>query len=136
MKPLILDANVLVRFLVQDGPKQAAAVTKLMNDAQAGVYELLLDPMIVAEVVYVLTGSYKRSRTDVANMLLVIIRSPCVRAEQEPELVDALLRFRNHGVDFSDAWLATKAAKSGHEVASFDRDLDKFQDVTRHEPKA
>ncbi len=43
MKRLILDANVLVRFLVQDDPKQAAAAAKLMKDAEDGVYELKLD---------------------------------------------------------------------------------------------
>ena len=136
MKPLILDANVLVGFLVQDDAKQAAAAAKLMQDAQDGVYELQLDPMTIAEVVYVLTRPYKRGRVEVANLLLTIIRSSCVRAEREPELVDALLRFRDHAVDFSDAWLATKGAKSGHAVASFDRDLDKFKDVKRVEPKA
>ena len=51
-------------------------------------------------------------------------------------LVDALLRFRDHGVDFADAWLAARAARDGQHVASFDRDLDKFRDVKRHEPKA
>jgi predicted nucleic-acid-binding protein len=135
MKPLILDANVLVRFLVQDDPKRTAAANKLMSNAQAGAYELELDPMIVAEVVYVLAAGYKRPRVDVANLLLAIIQSPCVKAEQEAELIDALLRFRDRGVDFADAWLASKAAKTKHEIASFDRDLDKFKDITRFEPK-
>lgn len=135
MKPLILDANILVRFLVQDDPKRRTAVNKLMSDAQAGALELHLDPMIVAEVVYVLTGSYKKPRVDVANLLIAIVKSPCVKAAQEPELVDALVRFRDHGVDFADAWLAARAAKMQHAIASFDRDLDKFKDITRFEPK-
>jgi len=136
MKQLILDANVLIRFLVQDDPKQSAAATKLMSDAQSGVYELLVDPMIVAETVYVLGSQYKRARVEVANTLLAIVRSPYVRADKEQELVDALLRFRDHGVDFADAWLAAIAVSGGQEIASFDRDLDKFKDAKRLEPKA
>jgi predicted nucleic acid-binding protein len=136
MKQLILDANVLVRFLVQDEPRQAAAATKLMKEAQSGTYELVVDPMIVAETVYVLSGHYRRGRVDVANSLLAIVRSACVRADHEELLVDALSRFRDHGVDFADAWLAARAARDGQQVASFDRDLDKFRDVKRHEPKA
>jgi len=135
MKQLILDANVLVRFLVQDDPKQSAAATKLMSAAQSGVFELLVDPMIVAETVYVLVAHYKRARVDVANSLLATVRSPFVRVEKEHQLVDALLRFRDHGVDFADAWLAAIAASGAHEIASFDRDLDKFKDVKRLEPK-
>ena len=76
MKRLIVDVNVLIRFLVQDEPKQSAAVTRLMSDAQSGAYELLLDSVIVAETAYVLLSGYKRARIDVANSLLSIIRSP------------------------------------------------------------
>ncbi|MGE3311305.1 MAG: PIN domain-containing protein [Limisphaerales bacterium] len=136
MKRLILDTNVLVRFLVQDEAKQSAAATKLMNDAQSGAYELLLDRMVLAELVCVLMSHYKRTRVDVANTALAIVRSPQVRVEREPELVDSLLRFRDHGVDLVDAWLAATGASSGLDVASFDRDFGKFNDVKRHEPKA
>jgi len=136
MKRLILDTNVLVRFLVQDDAKQAAAATKLISDAQFGVYELLLDRMVVAELVYVLMSHYKRAREDVANTVLAIVRSPYVRVEREPELVDSLLRFRDQGVDLVDAWLAATGANSRLDVASFDRDFGKFNDVKRHEPKA
>ncbi len=133
MKRLILDTNVLVRFLVQDDPKQSAAAAKLIGEAQAGNVELFLDRMVVAELVYVLTGHYKRARVDVANTILAIVQSPFVRADDESQLIDALLRFRDHGVDFVDAWLAAKGRALSFPIASFDRDLDKFKDVIRHE---
>jgi predicted nucleic acid-binding protein len=136
MKRLILDTNVLVRFLVQDDPKQSAGAAKLIGEAQSGALELVLDRMVVTELVYVLMGHYKRVRVDVANTILAIVQNPFVRADDESLLIDALLRFRDHGVDFVDAWLAAKAAALSFPIASFDRDLDKFKDVTRHEPKA
>lgn len=136
MKQLILDTNVLVRFLVQDDPKQSAAASKLIAAAQSGDTELVLDRMVVTELIYVLMGHYKRVRVDVANTILAIVQSPFVRADDESLLIDALLRFRDHGVDFVDAWLSAKAAVLSFPIASFDRDLDKFKDVTRHEPKA
>lgn len=136
MKQLILDTNVLVRFLVQDDPKQSAGASKLMGDAQSGETELILDRMVVTELVYVLMGHYKRVRVDVANTILAIVQSPYVRADDESLLIDALLRFRDHGVDFVDAWLAAKASALSFPIASFDRDLDRFKDVRRHEPRA
>jgi len=57
-----------------------------------------------------------------------------VSASEEPRLVDALRRFQHTPVDFVDAWLAASAAESGREVASFDRDLDRFGDVKRLAP--
>jgi predicted nucleic-acid-binding protein len=136
MKRLLLDTNVLVRFLVQDDPKQSVAAAKLIGTAQSGDIELVLDRMVVTELVYVLMGHYKRLRVDVANTILAIVQSPFVRADDASLLIDALLRFRDHGVDFVDAWLSAKAAAANLPIASFDRDLDKFKDVTRHEPKA
>ena len=47
-----------------------------------------------------------------------------------------VLRFKNEPVDFPDAWLAARAAESKTSAASFDKDLDRFPDVTRCEPKA
>lgn len=135
MTRLILDTNVLVRHLVQDEAQQGAAATQLISDAQSGTYELVLDRMVVAELVYVLMAHYQQARVDVANAALAIVQSPHVRVEQEPVLVDSLHRFRDQGVDFVDAWLAAIAARSGSDVASFDRDFDKFHDVTRFEPR-
>ena len=63
-------------------------------------------------------------------------QSPYIRVEQESRLVDSLLRFRDHGVDLVDAWLAAIGASNRLDVASFDHNFDKFKDVKRHEPKA
>lgn len=51
---------------------------------------------------------------------------------------NVLVRFRvqRSSEDFADAWLAATAAETHQEVASFDRDLDRFTDVKRFEPTA
>ena len=52
-----------------------------------------------------------------------------------PTIMNALLRYKNQPVDFPDARRATLAAQRKIPAASFDKDLDRFPDVTRHEPK-
>ncbi|HEV3273182.1 MAG TPA: PIN domain-containing protein [Candidatus Methylacidiphilales bacterium] len=134
MKEFLLDANVLVRFLVQDDPKQSAAATALFQKAERREAALHLDALAVAETVYVLTGRYGRSRTEVANAILAIIQNAGIETIEAEVVVDALRRFAAFNVDFSDAWLAARAAQLRHPVASFDRDLDKFKDIKRFEP--
>ena len=136
MRELILDANVLVRFLVQDVPEQAKAAKKLVEQAESGALVLVIDPMIVAETVYVLTSFYKKPREAVADALLAFIQSDGISAAEESRIVDALRRFKRTPVDFADAWLAATGAGTNREVASFDRDLDRFGDVKRYEPVA
>ena len=135
MNELLLDANVLVRFLVQDDPKQGAAATALFERAERGELVLHLEALAVAEVVYVLLGPYKRSRNEVVNALLAIIQNTGVETLEADIVSDALRRFAAFNVDFSDAWIAARAAKVGRMVASFDRDFDKFKDIKRFEPR-
>jgi len=135
MKEFLLDANVLVQFLVQDDLGQSAAATALFEKAERREIRLHLEALTVAEAVYVLMGPYGRSRTEVVNVLLAIIQNAGVETLDENVVCDALQRFAAFNVDFSDAWLAARAMQLGHAVASFDRDFDKFKDVQRIEPK-
>ena len=134
MKEHLLDANVQVRFLVQDDPKQSAAATALLEKAERRELALHLDALVVAETVYVLIGRYGRSRTEVVNVLLAIIQNAGIETMEEDVVTDALQRFAAFNVDFSDAWLASRSAQLRHPIASFDRDLDKFKDIKRFEP--
>lgn len=136
MKEFLLDANVLVRFLVQDDPKQSAAATALFEKAERREVVLHLDALAVAETVYVLIGRYGRSRTEVVNVLLAIIQNAGIETMEGDVVTDALQRFAAFNVDFSDAWLASRGAQLRRPVASFDRDLDKFKDIKRFEPCA
>lgn len=134
MRELILDANVLVRFLVQDVPEQARAASKLVGRAESGEVRLIIDPMIIAESVYVLTSFYKRPREVVADVLLSFVQSEGIASLEAARIVDALRRFKRTSVDFADAWLAASGAECHREVASFDRDLDRFPDIERFDP--
>jgi len=136
MKALLLDANVLVRFLVQDDPKQGPAATAMFEKAARHEITLHLDGLAVAEVVYVLMGRYNRSRTEVVAALLAVIQNAGVDTLENAIVTDALHRFGAMNVDFADAWLAARSAHTGRAVASFDRDLDKFKDIKRVEPAA
>jgi predicted nucleic-acid-binding protein len=136
MKELLLDANVLVRFLVQDDPRQSPAATALFEKAERREVLLHLDALVVAETVYVLIARYGRSRTEVVNVLLALIQNAGLATSEEEIVTDALQRFAATHVDFSDAWLAARSARHRRPVASFDRDLDKFKDIKRIEPTA
>ena len=136
MKEYLLDANVLVRFLVQDDAKQSAAATALFEKAERHEVVLHLDGLMVAETVYVLMGRYGQRRSEVVNVLLAVIQNAGVETTEQEIVTDALQRFGAMNVDFTDAWLAARAAQLGRQVASFDRDLDKFGDIQRFEPAA
>ncbi len=136
MKRLHLDANVVLRFLRDDDPKQSAAARRLMGEASEGKVTLVLAALTAAEIFYALRVSYKLPRPESAALLDQLVRSGVLEIEQEPRLLDALARVRSANVDFGDAWLAATAVEAGEAVASFDEDFGQFPDVDWYRPKA
>ncbi len=135
MKAGVLDANVLLRFFFQDDPKQSPATTAFLNKAEAQDIDLFLQDAIVAEVTFVMEKVYRRSHEQIADALLDFVQNPFITVQNSATLCDALLRYRAHPVDFPDALVASEAASRGIPAVSFDKDLNRFQDVIRFEPK-
>jgi predicted nucleic-acid-binding protein len=111
MKEFLLDANVLIRLLVQDDLKQSAAAAALFIKAERHELILHLDVLTVAETVYVMTGMYRQERNAVVNALLSIIQTVGIKTADREMVTDALHRFGTLNVDFPDAWLAARAAQ-------------------------
>lgn len=132
MKRLHLDANVVLRFLRDDDPKQSPAARRLLGEANAGRIALALSVVTVGEVFYALSASYKLPRPEIAGLLTNLLRSGVFELEHESRLLDALARVQAANVDFGDAWLAATAAEAGEPVATFDDHFDAFSDVKRH----
>jgi predicted nucleic acid-binding protein len=130
----VLDANVIVRFLAGDHPEHTKRSAAVIEQAERGEAELVLLPWVLAEAVYVLGSVYEVNRRKVAEALTEFIGGPGIATEDSAVVADALDRYAKRKVDFADALLAAYAAARGLAAASFDRDLDRFTDITRHEP--
>jgi predicted nucleic-acid-binding protein len=97
-----------------------------MARADAGEVRLRLCPLVVAEVVWVLTSAYDVPRERVAEVLTSFLASGGLVVEEGMLLVAALAQMAEQRVDFVDAYLAAKARLSGAPVATFDGDFDRL----------
>ena len=132
----LVDTNVLVRFFTGQPPELAAKAKALVAEAEAGGVVLEVLPIIVAETIYTLESFYGMGREDVAGTLLTFLQSRGVKPHERDRIIGALERHRDYNAHFADAYLAAAGAELKFTVASFDRDLDKFKDIKRHEPKS
>lgn len=130
----LVDTNILLRFLSGEPPNQAEAARRLFEAAAAGTVILEVSPVIVAEVMYTLTSFYRVDRTEAATNLAALVRRRGVKVGDADQVFGALKRLEKFNVGFGDAFLAAGAAERGVSMASFDRDIDKFKDVSRIEP--
>ncbi|MFC5379421.1 PIN domain-containing protein [Aquipuribacter nitratireducens] len=115
-----IDTNVLVRYLAQDDPHQAAAADVFMNglSEQAPGFVSLVT---VLETYWVLTRSYGVSQDDVLDIIDRFLTS----VELEVEGADVVrrgLRLAGAGADFSDALIAEAGRAAGcSATVTFDR---------------
>jgi predicted nucleic-acid-binding protein len=126
---IALDTNVLVRFLTQDDPDQAAlageAIGALTPDAPGFVAREVL-----VELVWVLTRAYGCTRIDVARALEGLLAAAELEVEAADDVGRALGRFRDDAVDFADLMIAAAARRAGAAtLLTFDRKAARIDGV-------
>lgn len=129
-----LDANVLLRFLRDDHQDHSARARRFIEDANRGKFVLEVSAVTVAEIFYALKAAYRVDRRMAAETLAAVLNTPAFYLSERRRVFDALSRVQKANVDFGDAYLAACAAERGIPVASFDRDMERFEDIKRHEP--
>jgi predicted nucleic acid-binding protein len=129
-----VDANVVLRFLRNDHAEFSPRAAKLIQQANEGKIILDVASVTVTEIFYALRASYHVDRRRAAQALANVLNTPAFRLSERGRVLDSLARVQSTNIDFGDAYLAAWAYETGTAVASFDRDLDKFDDIKRHEP--
>jgi len=135
MARLLLDTNVIIRFLTGDHPAHSPRSRNLFARGAAGDVTLVLTDLALAEIVWVLQSFYKLDRSAIAAALKDLIESAGIEVENKAVLLSALRNFAQTDVNFVDAYHAAIAAVESIAIASFDRDFDQFAGVQRVEPK-
>ncbi|HEX4240937.1 MAG TPA: type II toxin-antitoxin system VapC family toxin [Steroidobacteraceae bacterium] len=119
-----IDTNVLVRLLIRDEPKQAAAADGFVA---AGAWISLL---VLVETVWVLSSVYELSRDAIANAIERLLYHAEIVVQDADVATAALAHFRKRpGVEFSDCLILEAARKAGHlPVGTFDREFASLGD--------
>ena len=133
---ILVDTNVLVRFITGQPPALAMKARKLVEQANADEIVLVVAPLILAETVFTLESFYEMDRKEVASKLLLLLKSRGFKALEEEIMFDALERHHQFNISIADTYLAALSVNLGLKVASFDKDFDKLTGVTRYAMKA
>ena len=120
-----LDTNVLVRYILQDDPKQAAKASKLVESrsAESPGFVTLVS---VVELVWVLDSCYGLQRTQISEALEGLLRTKEIVLERAETIWKAVRLYRNSLGDFADCLIERCAAAAGcPRTMTFDRSAAK-----------
>ena len=113
---ILLDANMILRYLLNDNEEMADQAERALNSGEAAV-----TIEVMAEVVYVLKGVYAMERDRIAETLKGFLK---LAGCQERDVLNlALDTFGDRNLDFIDCVLYGYHAVKGYEIATFDKKL-------------
>ncbi len=137
MQRAYVDTNVLLRFITGTPPEDAEQVKRLFEAVDRGDIQLILDEIVVAEAVWVLTSFYKFPRQEVRSVLQALIVHEGIIMEHKTDVLVALAFFAELNVDFEDALLAVHMGQSGtSSIVTFDRHFKRLPGVRPIPPNA
>jgi predicted nucleic-acid-binding protein len=107
-----LDTNVLVRYVMQDDPRQSPRATKLI-DSLSSQAPGFVPVVALVELVWVLSASYGLGRPQVVTVLETLVRSKELVIDRADLVTQALSRYGAGSADFADALIERIAAAAG-----------------------
>lgn len=116
-----LDTNVVVRYVMQDDPKQSPKATRLIESLTPEATGFV--PLVaLVELAWVLTSCYDLNREQVAQALDALVRAKEIVLDRAEQVTQALRRFRATSADFADCLIERTAFSEGCEkTMTFDK---------------
>jgi len=125
-----VDTNVLLRIVTADDPAQVERARQYLHEEQRHA-PFWINRIVLCELIWALTASYKFDRERVAAVVLLLLRSDEVALEGKKVVEDALYLFQTSKADFADCLIGLSNGLAGCErTATFDRraaELDEFE---------
>lgn len=129
--PMIgLDTNVLVRYVMQDDPKQSQKASRLIESLTSETPGFV--PLVaLIELVWVLISCYDLTREEVSQVLDGLLRAKEIVLERAEQVSQALRTFGTGSADFADCLIERTSAATGcGKTMTFDIGAAKFAGMT------
>ena len=125
-----LDTNVIVRYIMQDDPKQAAKATEIV-EALTAEDPGFVPVVVLIELVWVLSSCFGLVRSEIAEALDGLLRTKEIAVEGAEVAWRALRMFRDGSADFADCLIERSASAAGcSQTMTFDKAAAKHCGMT------
>ncbi|MEK7521233.1 MAG: PIN domain-containing protein [Patescibacteria group bacterium] len=131
---IFLDANVILRFIVDDNPTLSPKAKLIFESIDKGGHKVFISPMAIFEVAFTLERTYKLSKSEIRQKFLPIIKLDNVTTDKKDIVERALDFYVDKNVSFADAYQAALMLKKKvKKIYSFDPHFDRFSGIKRLE---
>lgn len=134
---ILIDTNILARYLLDDIPDQSARSQRLFQQASRGEIEIFIPTTAVSELTWLLIKQKGYPKEVVIGLLLDVFRISSVVVENYQAVTNALRFLKQvNGLSFVDCYHLTLAQELGMtQIYSFDKKMDRYPGIERIEPE-
>ena len=129
-----LDTNVLMRYLLQDDPKQTRQASQIIDRQLSEQNPGFVNLATILEIVWVLRSLLKRSPSEIATHLEQLLAADSLEIQNEQQVFEAAFALKRGTGEFEDALIGALNAWAGcSHTLTFDRKtarLPHFQVMT------
>ena len=122
-----VDTNVLIRIW-EGKPEFVGWLENISTNGK----EVCVPSVVIAEVVWVLTSFYKKSREEIKDFIETIGNTESLKIVTKHDIVKAISLYENSKVKFTDCMIAGYLGENDV-IVSEDRDFDKLDGVKRED---
>jgi predicted nucleic-acid-binding protein len=128
-----LDTNVILRYLLQDDPKQTRQANQIVDRQLSEQNPGFVSLVTVLEIVWVLRGLLKQNRAQIASHLENLLAADSLEVQNEQQVFEAVFALKRATGEFEDALIGALNIWAGCSCTlTFDRNaarLPHFQAI-------
>lgn len=123
----LIDATVILRYLVGDGDDFALKARDIFKKAVNGEINLIIPEIALTEAINILIESYNQNRSAIATALRYLIRLPGVQIQTPISVfIRSLGIFEKIDTPWTDALFTAYAYENNFKIKSFDNRYNKL----------
>ena len=123
MAKKLIDANVILRYLLRDEETLFQKASALLEKVKTGEDKVVILESVLAECVYVLLKIYKVNRSTIAEKLRSLFYYKGVANPDKMDLIDSINLFGQTHLSFVDCVLCAKSKNNAMPLFTFDEEL-------------
>lgn len=123
MAKKLIDANVVLRYLLQDDNTLFKKASALLERVKVGEEAVVIPESVIAECVYVLLKVYKIDRQIISEKLRELFAYKGIVNPDKKDLIDSIILFGQTQLSIVDCIACSKSINSGMSLFTFDDDL-------------
>ena len=119
----LVDANVILRYLLRDDEPLFQEASEILEKVRTGQEKMIILESVLTECAYVLLKVYDVDKSTIAEKLTGLLYYKGVTNLDKQDLIDAMNLFDQTRLSFVDCLLCAKSRNHAMPIVTFDKEL-------------